>query len=69
MAQVPQCCSWSANRTSAGLLVIDIDDGNGKNGEAVWAALKLGTPPTVQTRTLSGGRHLIFKVPLDFPIK
>ena len=53
----------------SGLLVIDIDDGNGKNGEAVWAALKLGTPPTVQTRTLSGGRHLIFKVPLDFPIK
>ena len=53
----------------SGLLVIDIDEGNGKNGEAVWAALKLGPPPTVQTRTLSGGRHLIFKVPLDFPIK
>ena len=32
----------------SGLLVIDIDDGNGKNGEAVWAALKLGTPPTVK---------------------
>lgn len=53
----------------SGLLVIDIDDGNGKNGEATWATHKFELPPTVQTRTMSGGRHLIFKVPLDLPIR
>lgn len=46
---------------ASGLIAVDIDEGNGKSGEATFAALKLDDPLTVQTRTLSGGRHLFFK--------
>ena len=51
------------------LLALDIDDGQGKTGEASFAVHNFELPPTVQTRTMSGGRHLFFKIPLDFPIK
>ena len=46
---------------ASGLIAIDIDEGGNKCGEETFAALKLGNPLTVQTRTLSGGRHLFFR--------
>lgn len=46
---------------ASGLIAIDIDEGGNKCGEETFAALKLGNPRTVQTRTLSGGRHLFFR--------
>lgn len=48
---------------SSGLLVIDIDNGPNKCGEASFAATGLTNPVTVQTKTMSGGRHLVFKYP------
>jgi putative DNA primase/helicase len=51
------------------LLGIDIDEGDGKSGEKTWKAHGLLLPATVQTRTMSGGRHIFFKIPLEFPIR
>ena len=45
------------------LVAVDIDQGNGKNGEASFAATGLIVPATVQTRTVSGGRHIFFRYP------
>jgi hypothetical protein len=48
----------------SGLVVIDIDAGEGKEGEASFAALeaKYGPfPQTVESLTGGGGRHLLFK--------
>lgn len=47
----------------SGLLVIDIDSGENKCGEASFEATGLTIPKTVQTRTMSGGRHLLFQYP------
>jgi putative DNA primase/helicase len=47
----------------SGLLVVDIDAGANKCGEESFAATGLKIPETVQTRTMSGGRHLLFKYP------
>ena len=52
-----------------GLVAIDIDNGPGKTGEKSFAATGLDVPKTVQTRTVSGGRHLIFKYPLNEQIR
>jgi len=43
----------------SGLLVVDLDDKNGKTGSETWATLP-GTPQTYEVRTPSGGRHLYF---------
>lgn len=51
------------------LVAIDIDEGVGKSGEETWKAHGFLLPPTVQTRTMSGGRHIFFKAPFDFPIR
>ena len=51
------------------LIAIDIDNGFGKNGEETWAAHNLILPPTVQSRTMSGGRHILFKTPYVIAIK
>ena len=51
------------------LIAIDIDNGFGKNGEETWAAHNLILPPTVQSRTMSGGRHILFKMPWVVAIK
>lgn len=50
---------------SQALLVIDVDDKNGKNGSAELEALDMlyGVPETLTARTPSGGRHLIYSVP------
>lgn len=47
----------------SGILVVDIDSGGNKCGEASFAATGLTIPKTVQTRTMSGGRHILFKYP------
>jgi putative DNA primase/helicase len=51
------------------LIAIDIDEGVGKSGEETWRAHGFLLPPTVQTRTMSGGRHILFKAPVGFSIK
>tara|TARA_B100000780_G_scaffold273607_1_gene237409 strand:+ start:457 stop:2619 length:2163 start_codon:yes stop_codon:yes gene_type:complete len=51
------------------LIAIDIDEGDGKSGEETWKAHGFLLPPTVQTRTMSGGRHIFLKTPLEFPIR
>ena len=51
------------------LIAIDIDEGVGKSGEETWRAHDFLFPPTVQTRTMSGGRHIFFKAPVGFSIK
>ena len=53
----------------SGLLVIDIDTGINKCGEESFAATGLTIPKTVQTKTMSGGRHLFFKYPHGHDIK
>lgn len=47
----------------SGIFVIDIDQSDGKNGEATFSLLGVSDPITCQTITVSGGRHLIFKYP------
>ena len=51
------------------LIAVDIDNGSGKNGEETWAAHNFIIPPTVQTRTMSGGRHIFFQMPWTVAIK
>ena len=51
----------------SGLFVIDIDNGNGKTGEATFKKLGYDDPETVQTNTQSGGRHLLFKYDSSIP--
>ena len=46
---------------ASGLLVIDIDKKNGKNGFK-WPALN-ELPPTRLVATVNGGRHYYFKMP------
>ena len=53
----------------SGILVVDIDTGGDKCGEASFASTGLKVPETVQTRTMSGGRHLLFKYPTGVNIK
>jgi len=53
----------------SGIFVIDIDQSDGKNGEASYSALDIGNPITCQTITVSGGRHLIFKYPEGHDLK
>jgi hypothetical protein len=52
--------------TGRGLVVIDIDDKDGKDGSASLAYLEDlhgELPPTLTVRTPSGGRHLYFRLP------
>lgn len=53
----------------SGLLAVDIDSGENKCGEASFAATGLKIPNTVQTRTMSGGRHIFFKYPTGTKIR
>jgi len=48
---------------STGILVVDIDQSSHKDGEAPFNKLQVEDPETIQTRTVSGGRHLIFAYP------
>ena len=53
----------------SGILAVDIDSGDNKCGEASFAATGLTIPKTVQTRTMSGGRHIFFKYPTGTNIR
>lgn len=53
----------------SGLLVVDIDAGANKCGEESFASTGLKVPQTVQTRTMSGGRHILFKYPTGADIR
>ena len=48
---------------NTGIFLIDIDQSDSKNGEASFAELEIDDPKTCQTRTVSGGRQIIFKYP------
>lgn len=55
----------------SGLIVIDLDNAGGKNGEQNFAAMAQahgGTPETLIAKTGSGGKHLALKHP-NVPIK
>lgn len=53
----------------SGILAVDIDEGGGKCGEASFKETGLTIPKTVQTRTMSGGRHLLFQYPKGLNIR
>ncbi len=46
------------------LLVVDVDNKNGKDGEAAWRALGFDEC-TIEARTPTGGRHLFYWLPTD----
>ena len=52
-----------------GILVVDIDQSSEKSGEASFNKLQIEDPETTQTRTVSGGRHLIFAYPEPYDIR
>ena len=54
---------------ASGILVVDIDQSDAKDGEASFAELGIADPETVQTITQSGGRHIIFKYPDGYDIR
>ena len=54
---------------ASGILVVDIDQSDTKDGEASFTELGIGDPETVQTITQSGGRHIIFKYPDGYNIR
>ncbi|MGO4621249.1 bifunctional DNA primase/polymerase [Ensifer sp. 2YAB10] len=57
----------------SGLVVVDIDMADGKDGEAAWnallAELGIAEPATYQVATPRGGRHLYFRAPPGLEIK
>ena len=72
------CNWWHANPNALigvptgqanGILVVDIDQSDAKDGEASFAELGIDDPETVQTITQSGGRHIIFKYPDGYDIR
>src|SRR4030095_6094641 len=55
-----------ATGVGSGLLVIDVDSHDGRDGEATLRMLEQhygSLPQTVQQLTGSGGRHLLFRYP------
>ena len=59
--------STTRYQDDAALLVVDIDNKDGKHGDKTIADLAAGgevLPPTRETRTPSGGRHLFYSVPV-----
>lgn len=57
--------STSRFGADSALLVVDIDVKDGRDGETIAGTLDL--PPTWETRTPSGGRHLIYVVDAPVP--
>lgn len=56
-------CNWGVAHRKSNLLVVDIDQKPGKEGEATFDQLDLdyGFPETEENRTPSGGRHLVYE--------
>lgn len=52
-----------------GIVAVDIDVKNGINGFETIKEAKLNLPTTMTQRTLSGGMHLIYKIPQGIKIK
>src|SRR5262245_20017010 len=61
----------ATGQVSGGLVVLDIDNKNGVDGEASLRGLLNGRelPDTREVRTPSGGRHLYFRVPKGVEVK
>lgn len=55
--------NWGVAHRKSNLLVVDIDQKPGKEGEATFEELDLeyGFPATEENRTPSGGRHLLYE--------
>lgn len=47
----------------SGLVIVDIDEKNGKSGGAALAAADIVPPPTFHYATRSGGSHLVYAAP------
>ena len=62
MEKFPNALIGVPTGKNTGIFVIDIDQSDSKNGEASFAD-EIDDPITCQTRTVSGGRHIIFKYP------
>lgn len=63
-------CNWGISTSHFGeneaLLVMDVDNKGGKNGDAALVALELeghDVPLTFEGATPTGGRHLVYRVP------
>lgn len=63
-------CNWGVAHRKSNLLVVDIDQKPGKEGEATFDELDLdyGFPETEENRTPSGGRHLVYEGPHIFAL-
>lgn len=55
--------AWIGITTGNGLLVVDLDEKNGKSGCATMAANGWPVPQTATQRTKSGGWHYLFDLP------
>jgi Bifunctional DNA primase/polymerase, N-terminal len=61
--------SIAINTGRSGLVVVDLDTGNGKDGTAALADAGINLPPTpLEVVTQSGGRHLYYRAG-DTPVK
>jgi len=59
-AGLDDTCNIAVNVGASDLVVIDVDNGEGKHGSATLAAIG-GLPPTFTVRTPNGGFHYYFK--------
>jgi hypothetical protein len=69
--QCPEALIGMPTGSASGLVVIDVDMKESRDGETSLGALEreLGPlPATVEALTPSGGRHLYFRAPLDMAI-
>lgn len=55
--------NWGVAHAKSSLLVVDVDQKTGKEGERTFDALDIeyGFPETEENRTPSGGRHLVYE--------
>ncbi|WP_426437795.1 AAA family ATPase [Bradyrhizobium genosp. P] len=64
-------CNWGLALKGDNVIVVDVDQKPGKNGEATFADLDLEYTfpmPTEEVRTPSGGRHLYYEGPHVFAL-
>lgn len=56
---------------TAGLVVVDLDTGAGRDTAAWWAAQidQHGAPPAPEVATPSGGRHIYYRAPDGHPVR
>jgi hypothetical protein len=63
-------CNWGVAHRRSDILVVDIDQKPGKEGERTFDDLDLdfGFPETEENRSPSGGRHLVYEGPHIFAL-